>query len=109
MDSSSIVISDEEVNREIEYLLQNSPLIRVILTKFISLNFSLISFKKISDCLVFYQLINQDSRLFLNVKEIHWDKKTIDLKYRRGMNVFFFFSIFHFYLMNLTSSHSSTL
>ena len=65
-------------------------------------------FKKISDCLVFHQSINQDSRLFLNVKEIHQGKKTIDVRYRRGMNVFFFV-IFRLYLMNSTSSHSSTL
>nr|AAA80647.1 unknown [Glycine max] len=75
---------------------------------FFRILFSLISFKKISDCLVFHQSINQDSRLFLNVKEIHQGKKTIDVRYRRGMNVFFFV-IFRLYLMNSTSSHSSTL
>ena len=44
----------------------------------------------------FHQLVNQDSWLFLNVKEIHQDKKTIDVEYRRGMNALDF-AIFHLY------------
>ena len=35
-------------------------------------------------------------------------KKDYDERYRKGMHVFFFV-IFHLYLMNSTSSHSSTL
>lgn len=56
--------------------------------------FSWISFKKVSDLLVLQQLIIQDSKLLLNKKETHQGKKTIDVRYRRGINVFFF----HFFI-----------
>ena len=52
--------------------------------------FSWISFKKVSDSLVFHQLVIQDSRLFWKEREIHQGKNTIDARYRRGMNAFFF-------------------
>ena len=53
--------------------------------------FSLVSLKKISDWLVLQQLIYQDSTLFLNVKEIHQGKRTIYVRYRSGMNFYYFF------------------
>lgn len=69
--------------------------------------FSWISFKKVSDCLVFHQLVTQDSRLLLNEREIHQGKNTIDARYGRGVNAFFFGILICELLMNLP--HSSTL
>ena len=57
--------------------------------------FSWISFKKVSDLLVLHQFITQDSKLLLNKKEIHQGKKTIAVRYRGGINFFFF----HFLLI----------
>lgn len=71
------------------------------------INFSCLSLKKVSDLLVFHQLIIQDSRLLLNEKEINQGKKTIDIRYRNGENAFFFHCFVCEFLMN--PSHSSTL
>lgn len=67
--------------------------------------FSWIPFKKISDCLVFHQLVTQDSRLLLNEREIHQGKNTRDARYKRGVNAFFFchFS-FHLWIFNEPTS-----
>lgn len=62
--------------------------------------FSWISFKKVSDCLVFHQLITQDSRLLLNEREIHQGKNTIDTRYRMWVNAFFFAIFFHLWIVN---------
>lgn len=59
--------------------------------------FSWISVKKVSDCLAFHQLVTQDSRHLLNKREIHQGKNTIDVRYRRGRNAFFF-AIFHLWI-----------
>ena len=60
--------------------------------------FSWISFKKVSDCLVFHQSLTQGSRHLLNERETHQGKNTIDARYGRKINTFFFFfSLFFFF------------
>ena len=70
--------------------------------------FSWISFKKVSDCPVFHQLVTQVSRLLLNEREIHQGKKTIDARYGRGVNAFFF-DTFHLWIVNEPASFADSI
>ena len=67
--------------------------------------FSWISFKKVSDCLIFHQLLTQGSRHLLNERETHQGTNTIDARYGRKINAFFFFfSLFFFWIVNKLAS-----
>lgn len=67
--------------------------------------FSWISFKKVSDCLVFHQSLTQGSRHLLNERETHQGKNTIDARYGRKIHAFFFFSLFfYFWIVNEPAS-----